>query len=98
MSRVLRLVMLSACLLLPDLALAGAGKGGAPAGERRININTADAELLDEALAGIGPARARAIVAWRQQHGAFRSLDELRQVRGLGPSFIERNRDRMRLQ
>lgn len=58
-----------------------------------VNINTADASALVEGLQGIGRAKAEAIVAWRQAHGPFKSLDELEQVKGIGPSILQRNRD-----
>lgn len=58
-----------------------------------VNINTADATALVEGLHGIGRAKAEAIVAWRQAHGPFKSLDELEQVKGIGPSILQRNRD-----
>lgn len=58
-----------------------------------VNINTADAATLVEGLQGIGRAKAEAIVAWRQAHGPFKSLDELEQVKGIGPSILQRNRD-----
>lgn len=58
-----------------------------------VNINTADADALVEGLHGVGRAKAEAIVAWRQAHGPFKSLDELEQVKGIGPSLLQRNRD-----
>jgi competence protein ComEA len=65
---------------------AGAsGAGGAPAGP--INLNTASAEQLDE-LDGVGPATARKILAWRQAHGGFRTVDDLAQVPGIGPKRL----------
>ncbi|MCP1659897.1 ComEA family DNA-binding protein [Neisseria perflava] len=48
-----------------------------------VNINTASQSEL-EALPGIGPAKAKAIVAYRQQHGQFKSVDELKNVKGIG--------------
>ena len=48
-------------------------------------------------LKGVGPKRADAIVAYRQQHGQFRSVDELALVKGIGRSVIERNRPDLRL-
>lgn len=59
-----------------------------------ININTADATALTE-LDGIGPAKAAAIVDYRKQHGPFKSVEQLADVKGIGDAFIEKNRDRI---
>lgn len=56
-----------------------------------ININTADAALL-QTLPGIGPATAQRIIEYRNQHGRFRSVDELDNVKGIGPKRLERIR------
>lgn len=63
----------------------------------RININTADAKMLDEGLLGVGPAKAQAIIAWRKQKGPFKAIAELSAVKGMGPALIERNKDRISL-
>ncbi len=59
---------------------------------RKVDINSADATTLHASLLNIGQSKAEAIVAWRKQHGAFRSADELAQVKGIGLKTIERNR------
>jgi competence protein ComEA len=69
--------------------------GGAFAADEKVNINTADAATLDRVLDGVGPSKAEAIVAHRKQHGAFRSADELSEVKGIGLATIEQNRDRI---
>lgn len=58
-----------------------------------VNINTADAAQLASALSGIGEKKAQLIVAWRQEHGHFKTLNDLAKVKGLGPKLIERNKD-----
>jgi competence protein ComEA len=63
--------------------------------EKIVNINTADAETLALALDGVGMSRARDIVAYREQHGEFTSIEQLTEVRGIGPATLERNRDRI---
>jgi competence protein ComEA len=67
-------------------ASAGSSDGGATSGP--VPINTATAEQLD-ALPGIGPATAAAIVAHREQHGPFISVEALADVRGIGPAKLE---------
>ncbi|MBS0456971.1 MAG: ComEA family DNA-binding protein [Proteobacteria bacterium] len=59
---------------------------------QKVNINSADAKTLHASLLNIGQSKAEAIVAWRKQHGAFRSADELAQVKGIGLKTIEKNR------
>lgn len=62
-----------------------------------VNINTADAATLDRELKGIGPSRAAAIVAYRTQHGPFKSVDELALVAGIGQKVIDDNREVLRV-
>ena len=54
----------------------------------RININTASAEELVR-LPGIGATRAQAIIDFRQERGAFSSVDELLRVDGIGPGILK---------
>lgn len=49
----------------------------------KININTADNAQL-ESLPGIGPQTAKSITEYRQAHGGFKSVEELKQVKGIG--------------
>ena len=62
--------------------------GSAQKGSTPVNINTATAEEL-QSLPRIGPAMAQRIIAWREAHGGFRSVDELDAVPGIGPSMLE---------
>ena len=59
-----------------------------------IDINSADAETL-AALDGVGEAKAQAIIAYRNEHGPFKSLEDLANVTGIGTKIIEDNRDRI---
>ena len=68
-----------------SLAVAAAGAGGA-AGP--VHLNTATLEQLD-ALPGVGPVTAQKILAYRQEHGAFGSVDELDAVSGIGPARLD---------
>ncbi|ACY83842.1 conserved hypothetical protein [Edwardsiella piscicida] len=62
-----------------------------------MNINQASAQALSEGLSGIGLEKARAIVAFREQHGAFSRLEQLLQVKGIGAALLEKNRARLAL-
>ena len=57
-----------------------------------VNINTAGADEL-KALPGIGPAKAEAIVEYRKQHGNFKSVEELKNVKGIGDGIYNRLKD-----
>lgn len=57
----------------------------------RVNINTADIETLARELNGIGAAKARAIVEYREENGSFASVDELIEVKGIGVAIMEKN-------
>ncbi len=72
---------------------AGAAAGAAPAGPP-ISLNSATAEQLDT-LDGVGPATAQKIIAWRTQHGGFRSIADLGQVPGIGPKKLAAIKDRV---
>ncbi len=60
-----------------------------------IDINKADAATLAEAISGVGMARAEAIVAYRDRHGPFATVDDLVLVRGIGRATIDNNRERL---
>jgi competence protein ComEA len=62
-----------------------------------VNVNTADASALAKALNGIGPAKAKAIVAYRDKNGPFKSVDQLALVEGITQKLIERNRADIKL-
>ena len=57
-----------------------------------VNVNTADAATISAELKGIGPAKARAIVEYREKYGPFESIDDLTLVSGIGERTIEQNR------
>jgi competence protein ComEA len=62
-----------------------------------VNINTADASALAKALNGIGPAKAKAIVTYREKNGPFKTVDQLAMVEGISQKVIDKNRADIRL-
>jgi competence protein ComEA len=75
-------------VLVPQRGVAvGAPAGAVSSSSGPVSLSSATAEQLD-ALPGVGPVTAEKIVAYRQQHGAFRSVDELDAISGIGPSRI----------
>jgi competence protein ComEA len=78
--------------LVSTLILALALVAAAPALAGTVNINTADVKTLAKELDGIGAERAKAIIAYREKNGPFKSADDLKKVQGVGPAIVERNR------
>ena len=62
-----------------------------------VDINSASAEQLAKSLNGIGPAKAAAIVAYRDANGPFNSVDQLTKVKGIGSGTVEKNRQLIEL-
>jgi competence protein ComEA len=65
---------------------------GAASGGGRVNINTATAEQLDT-LPGVGPAIAQRIIEFRETHGGFTTVTDLRSVSGIGPAMMSKLQD-----
>jgi competence protein ComEA len=104
MNRFILLMLFCALQLFAAIQSAAqpTASSGASAGARApratvtiINLNTADAATLAREMDGIGEAKARAIVEHRQRNGAFRSVDELALVKGVGGKTVEANRPRL---
>lgn len=70
---------------------------GAARADEKVDINTADIATLDRVLLNIGPAKAAAIVAFREANGPFKRLEDLGEVKGIGAKTLEKNRDRISL-
>jgi len=81
-----RSVQMLIASLLPVMAWAGP-----------VDINKADAATIAKELQGVGLSRAQAIVEYREKNGAFKSVDDLRKVKGIGAKTLEQNRANIRL-
>jgi competence protein ComEA len=77
-----------------EVPTAPVAAGEAPEGSGLVDINTAGAEQL-ESLPGVGPATAEAILAERARRGHFATVDDLLDVRGIGPAKLEALRDQV---
>jgi len=66
-----------------------------PAFAEPVDINTADAATLANAISGVGERKAALIVEYRETHGPFASVDELAGVTGIGAATINKNRDNL---
>ncbi|MCB1836219.1 MAG: helix-hairpin-helix domain-containing protein [Alcanivoracaceae bacterium] len=98
--KVIKAMLLGAALVLgaaTGSATWAAASEPAVQAQPTVNINQANAAELAEALQGIGISRANAIVAWRQAHGPFKSVDDLANVKGIGAATIKRNKSRILL-
>lgn len=79
------------------LSLLLAGSAFAAGSGEKVDVNTADAATLARVLHNVGQAKAEAIIAHRQEHGPFRSIEQLATVKGIGLRTVEVNRDRIEL-
>jgi competence protein ComEA len=81
------LFTLLAAVLLPLLAWSA----------QAVNVNTASAEEIADALKGVGLSKAEAIVTYRKQNGRFKHIDELVNVKGIGIHTVDANRGSIQL-
>ena len=75
-----------------EAGLAGGGEAGGAATGGRVHLNTATLEQLDT-LPGVGPVTTQKILDYRDERGAFQSVDELDAVPGIGPARLEQLRE-----
>ena len=102
-TRAARALVLAVVAALAAQVGAGVAAGSTPeaAGKEPtlngvVNVNTATVEEL-QLLPGIGEARAQAVVDMRKKRGGFKSVDELLEVKGIGPSGLQRLRPHVTL-
>lgn len=62
-----------------------------------VDINTADAETISSELNGVGLAKAKAIVEYREKYGPFKNPEDLSLVKGIGDRTVELNRANIRV-
>lgn len=88
-------------VLVPEKGAGAAGQtqtsaGASGSAQQQINLNTATSEQLQE-LDGVGPSTAQKIINYRKEHGGFSSVDELREVSGIGEKRLMALRDRLKV-
>ncbi|WP_096084730.1 ComEA family DNA-binding protein [Agaribacterium haliotis] len=88
------LLSCAACLVSPSIVHAEAE---AAVVDGRVNINKANAEVLADMLDGVGEKKAQAIVAYREQHGEFLSVEQLVEVKGIGEATLAKNKAKLTL-
>ncbi len=79
--------LLGKVMIAASILMASASVFAAP-----VNVNTADAKTLSANISGIGPKKAEAIIAYRNEKGPFKSIKELINVKGIGLKIIEKNK------
>ena len=80
---IIRKLFLAVLLIVPSLLYA-----------ETVNINTADKETL-ATLKGVGEKLAEAIISYRENHGPFKSIEELVEIRGIGQVVLDDNRNNL---
>jgi competence protein ComEA len=77
-------------------SLAKSGSTAAMSSGPKVNINRASVTELQQ-LSGVGQKKAEAIIQYREQNGSFKTVNDLQNVKGIGPKLLEKNRARLAL-
>ncbi len=85
--KLLKTLLLSSFLAFASLSAYASGE--------MVDINTADAKTISANLKGIGMKKAENIVAYRDKHGAFKSVQDLAKVKGIGTKTVQLNMDKL---
>ena len=88
-----RLAMVAVLLAFSAVGLAVEAQPDSTQQIQLLDINSADA--IAAALDGVGLTKAQEIVAYREMFGNFHSVEELADVKGIGPATVEKNRQRI---
>ncbi|RUO65346.1 competence protein ComEA [Pseudidiomarina planktonica] len=84
-------LMMSFGLLQPAVADQSSATQSKQGTEATVNLNTASAAELAQSLVGVGMKRAEQIIALREEIGRFTAVEQLLDVRGIGPKLLEKN-------
>lgn len=95
--QMLKVLLVAVVLVFSAVPFALADDVAATAEQVSVNINAADIEDL-VTLKGIGEKKAEAIIAWREQHGSFESVEQLLEVKGIGETTLAQNQHRLTLE
>ena len=90
-----RLAMVAVLLAFSAVGLAVEAQPDSTQQIQMLDINSADAMAIAAALDGVGLTKAQEIVAYREMFGNFHSVEELADVKGIGPATVEKNRQRI---
>jgi competence protein ComEA len=83
---------------VPTGSAAAPGNENPPSTQgEKVDLNTATSEQL-QSVPGIGPGKAAAIIQYRDEHGSFKTVDELTNVSGIGPKTVEKMKDKIFVQ
>lgn len=89
-------MLLSFCVIsMPLHAESAKSAESPPKSTQKIDLNKADVSSLTGSFKGIGKKRAEAIIAYRDNHQGFKSIEEFAEVKGLGQHFVEANREKL---
>lgn len=94
-SNFVQAVIAALLLVFSPFSLAADEPGNSSLQVVQLDINSANATAIAEALDGIGMVKAQEIVAYREMFGNFESIDELTEVKGVGAGTVEKNRHRI---
>lgn len=89
---ILQALFICATFALSSVAGAADNPVAGSTVQQQVDINSADAATLAEALDGVGLVKAQAIIEYREQFGKFQSLEQLLEVNGIGAATLEKNR------
>ena len=90
-----RLAMVAVLLAFSAVGLAVEAQPDSTQQIQMLDVNSADAMAIAAALDGVGLTKAQEIAAYREMFGNFHSVEELADVKGIGPATVEKNRQRI---